>query len=65
MFLYSCVFLSVCAGPVCIPDFGMQLLKYYTVKQHENHLSGTWGDVEQDSGGGCRKQFDLIFLLIF
>ncbi len=28
-------------------DFGMQLLKNDTVKQHENHHSGTWGDAEQ------------------
>ncbi len=28
-------------------DFGMQLLKDYTVKQHGNHPSGTWGDAEQ------------------
>ncbi len=40
----------------------MQLLKNYTVKQHENHLSGTWGDAEQESCGVCRKQFDFIFL---
>ncbi len=46
-------------------DFGMQLLKNDTVKQQENHLSGTWGDAEQESGGVVRKQFDLIFLLIF
>ncbi len=26
-----------------------------------NHPSGTWGDAEQESGGVCRKQFDLIF----
>jgi len=25
----------------------MQLLKNDTVKQHENHHSGTWGDAEQ------------------
>ncbi len=31
-----------------------------TVKQHGNHPSGTWGDAEQESGGGVRKQFDLI-----
>ncbi len=40
----------------------MQLLKNYTVKQHENHHSDTWGDAEEESGGVCRKQFDLIFL---
>ncbi len=28
-------------------DFGMQLLKNDTVKQHGNHHSGTWGDAEQ------------------
>ncbi len=39
-------------------DFSMQLLKNYAVKQHENHLSYTWGDAEQESGGVCRKQFD-------
>ncbi len=27
-------------------DFGMQLLKNNTVKQHGNHHSGTWGDAE-------------------
>ncbi len=43
----------------------MQLLKNDTVKQHENHHSGTWGDAEQESGGGVRKQFDLMFLWIF
>ncbi len=43
-------------------DFAMQLLKNDTVKQHENHLSGTWGVAEQESGGVCRKQFDLIIL---
>ncbi len=46
-------------------DFGMQLLKNDTVKQHENHPSGTWGDAEQEYGGGVRKQFDLICLWIF
>ncbi len=40
----------------------MQLLENYTVKQHENHHSGTWGYAEQESGGGVRKQFDLICL---
>ncbi len=39
--------------------------KNYTVKQHENHPSGTWGYAEQESGGGVRKLFDLICLLIF
>ncbi len=43
----------------------MQLLKNDTVKQHENHPSGTWGYAEQESGGGVRKQFDLMFLWIF
>ncbi len=28
-------------------DFGMQLLKNDTIKQHEYHHSGTWGDAEQ------------------
>ncbi len=28
-------------------DFVMQLLKNDTVKQHENHHSGTWEDAEQ------------------
>ncbi len=28
-------------------DFGMQLLKDDTVKQHGNHPSGTWEDAEQ------------------
>ncbi len=28
-------------------DFEMQLLKNDTVKQHENHHSGTWEDAEQ------------------
>ncbi len=23
---------------------------------------GYWGDAEQESGGVCRKQFDLLFL---
>ncbi len=40
----------------------MQLLKNDTVKQHGNHPSRTWGDAEQEYGGVCRKQFDLIFL---
>ncbi len=40
----------------------MQLLKNDTVKQHENHHSGTWGDAEQEYGGVVRKQFDLICL---
>ncbi len=43
----------------------MQLLKDDTVKQHGNHPSGTWGDAEQESGGGARKQFDLICLWFF
>ncbi len=29
----------------------MQLLKNDTVKQHGNHLIGTWGDAEQEYGG--------------
>ncbi len=40
----------------------MQLLINDTVKQHENHHSGTWGDAEQEYGGVVRKQFDLICL---
>ncbi len=40
----------------------MQLLKNDAVKQHENHLSGTCGDAEQEFGGVCRKQIDFIFL---
>ncbi len=43
----------------------MQLLKNYTVKQHKNLLSGTWRDSEQESGGVCRTQFDLIFLWFY
>ncbi len=39
-----------------------RVLKKYIVKQHENHISGTWGDAEQEFGGVCRNQFDLIFL---
>ncbi len=39
----------------------MQLLKNYTVKQHGNHHSGTWGDAEQESGGVFRKEIDFIF----
>ncbi len=38
------------------------LRNYKKMKQHNNHHSGTWGDVEQESGGVCRKQFHLIFL---
>ncbi len=42
-------FLNVYKGNVnsIYLDFGMQLLKNDTVKQHENHHSGTWGDAEQ------------------
>ncbi len=40
----------------------MKLLQNDTVKQHENHHSGTWRDAEQESGGVFRKQFDFIFL---
>ncbi len=40
----------------------MQLLENYTVKQHENHHSGTWGVAEQEYGGVVRKQFDFMFL---
>ncbi len=43
-------------------DFGMQLLKNDTVKQHGNHHSGTWGDAEQESVRVVRKQFDVIVL---
>ncbi len=46
---------------ICL-DFGIQFKKNYTVKQHENHHSGTWGDAKQGSGGVCRKQLDFIFL---
>ena len=46
-------------------DFGMQLLKNYTVKWYENHHGDTWGHVQQESGGVCRKQFDFNFLWIF
>ncbi len=49
---------------ICL-EFGMQLLKNDTVKQHENHLSVTWGDAEQESGGVCRKQFDFDFQFDF
>ncbi len=47
---------------ICL-DFGMQLLKD-TVKQHVNHISGTWGDAEHEFGEICRKQLDLIFYFI-
>ncbi len=40
----------------------MQLLENYTVKQHENLHSCTWGDAEQEYGGVVRKQFDFMFL---
>ncbi len=42
-------FLNVYKGNVnsIYLDFGMQLLKNDTVKQHENNHSGTWGDAEQ------------------
>ncbi len=40
----------------------MQLVKNYTVNQPENQSNGTSGDAEQESGGVCKKQFDLIFL---
>ncbi len=40
----------------------MQLLQNDTVKQHENHPCGTWGDDEKESGEVVRKQFYLIFL---
>ncbi len=36
-------------------DFGMQLLKNDTVKQHGNHPSGTWGDAEQESWWSLQK----------
>ncbi len=29
-------------------EFGLQLLKNETVKQHKNDHSGTWGDLEQE-----------------
>ncbi len=29
-------------------EFGLQLLKNKTVKQHKNDHSGTWEDVEQE-----------------
>ncbi len=56
------IFLNVYKGNLnsIFLDFGMQLLKNDTVKQHGNHHSGTWGYAEQESGGGVRKQFDLI-----
>ncbi len=44
---------------------GMQLLRNYTIKQHENHLSGTWGDAEQKSGRVCKKQIDFIYIFFF
>jgi len=41
-------------------DFSIILLENGTV----NKLA-SWGHVEQESGGVCRKQFDFFFLLIF
>ncbi len=43
-------------------DFGMQLLKNDTVKQHENHHSGTGEMLNNNQVGVVRKQFDLIVL---
>ncbi len=44
-------------------DFGMQLLKNDTVKQHENHPSGTWGDAEQESWWSLSENnLDLFFM---
>ncbi len=40
----------------------MWLYKNEIVKQHENHLSDTWGDAEQESGAVCRKQLDFIIV---
>ncbi len=42
-------FLNVYKGNVnsIYLEFGMQLLKNDTVKQHENNHSGTWEDAEQ------------------
>ncbi len=38
----------------------MQLLNNDTVKQHENHHSGTWGDAEQ-SGGVVKNNLIKFF----
>ncbi len=62
IFFFICPYSKV--NNIC-HDFGIQLLKHDAVKPHENHLSGTWGDAEQESGGVCRKQIDFIFLGIF
>ncbi len=40
-------FLKCCNLNSIFLDFGMQLLKNDTVKQHENHHSCTWEDAEQ------------------
>lgn len=43
--------------------FSHILLQNATVKKLENHHTGSWGHVEQQSGGICRKQFDFFFFL--
>ncbi len=43
----------------------MQLLKNDTVKQHENHHSGTWGDAEQESGQSCQKTIRFYCFMNF
>ncbi len=48
---------------ICL-DFGMQLLKD-TVKQHVNHISGTWGDAEHEFGEICRKTIRSYILFYF
>ncbi len=61
LFYYSALFLSQCylySLVILIPSVNTN----DTVNQHENPLSGTWEDAEQECGGVCRKQFDLLFV---
>ncbi len=41
--------------------FSLQLFKNDTVKQHEIHLSVTWGDAEQESGSLQKTIWFVIF----
>ena len=46
-------------------DFSIRLSQNGSMNQLGNYHKGSWGHIEHESGGICRKQFDFYFEFIF
>ena len=42
-------------------DFSIRLSQNGSMNQFKNHYKGSWGHIEHESGGVCRKLFDFYF----